>query len=90
MNLAYECVGKKLLVKNGEDYSCFLILGVYKRGDTWYCFYHDGDFTDCLIEDIDPFRSFEFIDSKAADTFYHKKLSNLKEFDKDTYIISNE
>lgn len=86
MNLAYEYVGKKLIVKRGENYSCYLILGVYKKDNTWYCFYHDGDSTHCFTENTDPYSSCEFTDSRAADIFYHTQLSDLKEFDKNTYI----
>lgn len=90
MNLASNCVGKRLFIKKGDDYSCYLILGVYKKGDIWYCFYHDGDSTHCFTEDTNHYSSYEFTDGRAADIFYHTKLSDLKQFDNDMYLFSNE
>jgi hypothetical protein len=92
MNLAYECVGKRLIIEENNNYSCYLILGVYKGKESgnWYCFYHKGNMkTDTIDTSPNPFPS-NWVDIEGLDNFNFVNISKLKEFDKDTYIISNE
>ena len=91
MNSAYECVGKRLFIKEDDDYSCYLILGVYKdeEEDNWYCFYHNGN--SISNTNIDPsLESGYCVNFKGLDRFIFVNISDLKQFDNDMYIFSNE
>lgn len=90
MNLAYKCVGKRLVVKEGDDYSCYLILGVYKNKEenNWYCFYHKGNIITETIDTAPDLSLSNWVDFENLDKFTFVNVSKLKEFDKDMYICN--